>query len=118
MTFFIDGFHPETMTLVARFRENQYRQDLKFDRLIQFAEDEGDSFRAIAPRLGTTRPSAVKPKSLAGILRIPRATPRSPPSNQQVAFLHETSNPVGSTHYAYEGVCDKPDEVEEAFVVE
>ena len=106
------------MTLVARFRESQYRQDLTFERLIQFAQDEGDSFRAMAPRLGTKRPSAVKPKPLAGILRIPRATPRSPPPNQQVAFLHETSNPVVSSHYAYEGVYDKPDDGEEAFVVE
>ena len=42
VTFFIDGLRPENMTLVARFRENQYRQDLTLERLIQFAQDEGD----------------------------------------------------------------------------
>ena len=72
----------------------------------------------MAPRLGTKRSSAVKPKPLAGILRIPRATPCSPAPNQQVAFLHEASTPVGSTQSAYEGVYNKPDEGKEAFVVE
>ena len=57
MIFFIDGLRPETMTLVARFCKNQYRQDLMFVRLIQLAKYEGLSFRAIAPRRVTTRPS-------------------------------------------------------------
>ena len=72
----------------------------------------------MAPILGTTRPLDVKPKPLAGILRITRATPRSPPPNQQVVFLHETSTPVGSSHSAYEGVYDKHYESEDDFVVE
>ena len=72
----------------------------------------------MAPRVGTTRPSAVKPKPLAGILRIPRATPLSPPPKQQVAFLHEETKPVGSIHSTYGGVSDQPDDCEEAFVVE
>ena len=118
MTFFIYGIRPETMTLVARFPENQYRQDLTFERLIQFAKDEGDSFRAMAPRLGTPRPSIGKPKPLAAILRIPRATPRSPLPNQQVAFLHEGATQVGSAQYTHEGVSEQPDGREEALVVE
>ena len=68
ITFFIDVLRPQTMTLVARFRENQYREDLTFERLIQFAKDAGDSFRSMAPPLRTTRPSAGKPKPRAGIL--------------------------------------------------
>ena len=67
MTFIIDGLRPKTMNLVTRFRENKYGQDLTFERLIQFAKDEGDSFHAMARRLGTPRPSAGKPKPLAGI---------------------------------------------------
>ena len=118
MTFFIDGVRRETMKLIARFRENQYGQDLTFEKLIQFAKDEGDSFRAMEPRLGRTRPSAGKPKPLAGILRIPRATPPSPPPNQQVAFLHEAKTDVGFIKSASGGVSDQPDDGEEAFVVE
>ena len=41
-TFFIDGLRPEIMTLVARFRENQYRQDRTFERLIWLPKDEGN----------------------------------------------------------------------------
>ena len=106
------------MTLVALFRENQYRQDLTFERLIQCAKGEVDSFRTMAPRLGTTRPSADKPKRLEGILRVTRATSRSPPPNEQVAFLHEATTPVGSIKSAYGGASDQPEDGEEAFVVE
>ena len=70
------------------------------------------------PLLGTPRPSAGKPKPLAGVLRIPRPTPRSPPPNQQVAFLHEATTPVGSVQSAYEGVSEQPEGGEEALVVE
>ena len=70
ITFFIDGLRAETTKLVTRFRENQYRKYLKFERIIQFAQDEGGYFRAMAPLLGTLNPSAVKPRPLFGILRI------------------------------------------------
>ena len=104
--------------LVALFRENQYRHDLTFERLVQFAKDEGDSFRAMAPRLNATRHSTVKSNQLAGILRTPRTTSRSTNTNQQVAFLHETPTPAGSSysHSAFESVQEKHDE--EAFVVD
>ena len=39
INFFTDGLRPESMTLVARFRDNQYRQDLTFERITQFAKD-------------------------------------------------------------------------------
>ena len=88
MTFFIDGLRPEIIKLVARFRKNQYRQDLTFESFIYFSKDVGDSFHPMEPPLGTPRPSAGNPKPLAGLLQIPRAISRSLPPNQQVAFLH------------------------------
>ena len=114
MTFFIDGPRSETMRLVNRFQENQNRQDLTFERLIKFAKDEGDLFRAMAPRLDTPRPSARNPKPLAGISRILRAISRSPPPNQQVTFVHEETTKVFP---AYEGVSEEPDGGEEELVV-
>ena len=106
------------MTLVARFRENQYRHDLAFERLVQFAKDDGDSFRTMDPRLNATRLSTIKSNPLTGILRTPRATSHSTPPNQQVAFMRETPTPARSSHShsAYESVQEKHDE--EAFVVE
>ena len=100
-TFFIYGLRPETMTLVARFRENQYRQNLTFQRIIQFGKDEEDSFRAMAPRFGMTRISVGIPKTLSGILRIPRENPGSLSLNQQVEFMHEATTLVGCVQCAY-----------------
>ena len=42
MTFYVDGLMPNIRTTVARFRENEFRQDMTFERLIQIAKDEGD----------------------------------------------------------------------------
>ena len=46
MTFYVDGLMPSTRTIVARFREEQPRFELTFERLDQHAHDEGDAFRA------------------------------------------------------------------------
>ena len=46
MTLFVDGLAPTTRTIVARFRENEPRSSLTFDRLVQFAQDQGDAYRA------------------------------------------------------------------------
>ena len=70
------------------------------------------------PRLGTTRHSAAKTKPLAGIIRISRETLRYPQPNQQVAFLHEATNPVVSCQYSYEHVSENYDGCEAVFIVE
>ena len=46
MTFFVDGLSPTTRTIVARFRENEPRYELSFERLVQFVQDQGDAYRA------------------------------------------------------------------------
>ena len=58
------------------------------------------------------------PKPLVVILRIPRATPRSPPPNQKAAFLHEATPLVGSVQSAYESDSEQLDGGQEALVVE
>lgn len=46
----MDVFHgrikPKTRTIVASFRESESRHELLFDRLVQFAKDPGDEYRA------------------------------------------------------------------------
>jgi hypothetical protein len=69
MNVFVDGLHPATRSLVARFRESQGRS-LSFEQLIAFARDEGESYRARAPgqnRLPRGVIPAVKPPVKAAV---------------------------------------------------
>ena len=45
ITAFVDGLIPEIRNLVARYRESQSRETLSYEKLVQFAKDEGSSFR-------------------------------------------------------------------------
>ena len=54
MTLFIDGLSPVIRTLVARFRESHPRRELSYERIVQFARDEGDAYRARARPGGKT----------------------------------------------------------------
>lgn len=51
MTFKVDGLLPNIRTIVARFRENEFRQDMTFEGLIHFGKDEGDAARSRIARL-------------------------------------------------------------------
>ena len=46
MKFYVDGLMPNIRKIVALFRENQFRQDMTFERLSLFAKEEGDTGRA------------------------------------------------------------------------
>ena len=50
--FFINGLQPAIRSIVSRFRRDQPRSVLTFDRVVSFARDEGDAYRA---RVKTTR---------------------------------------------------------------
>ena len=95
MTFFIDGLRSEIRTIVARFRENEYRQDMTYERLIQFAKDEGDAFRARATSSTIPRTARIPARIVPGILRTNRKSP--PPSTQQVAFIDEPTPSIDSS---------------------
>ena len=57
MTHFIDGLSPTIRTIVARFREDTPRWEVTYERLVQFARDEGDAYRARHPSaLATSAP--------------------------------------------------------------
>lgn len=57
MTFFVNGLRPETQAVVARYRESTPRDQLRYERLVQFARDEGTTHRA---RMGISKPSQLR----------------------------------------------------------
>ena len=64
MTFYVDGLMPKIRTIVARFCENEFRKYMTFQRLIQFAKDEGDAAQARIEYLiptGTNVPGILQP---------------------------------------------------------
>ena len=83
MTFYVYGLMPNIRTIVARFRENEFRHDMTFERLIQFAKDEGDAARA---RIEPLRPTGT---ITPGILN---PTKRSPPPPHTLAFIEPTGS--------------------------
>lgn len=46
MNVFVDGLSSVIRTIVARYRESVPRYELTYERLVQFARDEGDAYRA------------------------------------------------------------------------
>ena len=46
MTFFTNGLPDSIRTLIARYRESEYRYNMTFELLIQHAKDEADAYRA------------------------------------------------------------------------
>ena len=83
MSFYADGLVPNIRTIVVRFRENEFRHNMTFERLIQFAKDEGEAARA---RYETLKPTGV---ITPGILQ---PTKGSPPPPRTLAFI----DPAGS----------------------
>lgn len=55
MTYFVNGLLPEIQPRVMRFREDQPRYELTFERLVQFARDEGLAVRAQTSRARTVK---------------------------------------------------------------
>lgn len=51
MKLFVELLAPTTRTIVANFRENEPHHELKFYRLVQYDQVQGDSYRA--QRVGT-----------------------------------------------------------------
>lgn len=45
MTFSINGLRPEIQPIVARYLEQTLSSILRYDKLVQFARDEGEAFR-------------------------------------------------------------------------
>ena len=76
--FFINGLREETRTIVQRYRRDQPRYELSYDRIVQFARDEGDSYRA-----RNRAPPALRP-ALANQQTTPR-TPRR--TDRTVSFV-------------------------------
>lgn len=72
ITVFVDGLLPTTQTVVARYRESVSRDELTFDRIANYARDEGDSHRA---RQGAGRP---------------RGTITVPPRRDKVEFIADS----------------------------
>lgn len=46
MTFFVHGLTLTTIKIVARFQENEPHQELKFDLVAQYDQDQGDEYRS------------------------------------------------------------------------
>lgn len=46
MTLFVNGLLPSIQTVVARFRESRNRNELSYEELVHYSQDEGDSHRA------------------------------------------------------------------------
>jgi len=74
MTFFVNGLHRDTQSIVARHRESIPRHYMRYERLVSFARDEGQAQRS---RLETARFSWK------------RANPTSALRNATVSFLEE-----------------------------
>ena len=116
MTFFIDGLRPELRTVVTRYRENEFRQDMTMERLVQHAKDSGDSFRAMAPSLRVPRSPTTRPRTPPGILRTPRATAGSPPP--VVAFMGQVTLSVGTVPTITDGTSNTPNDGEGLYAFE
>ncbi len=70
MTLFINGLVPEIQSVVARFREQTPRSHMRYEALVQFARDEGHTYRTRAGigRAATTRkPSTPPPRPRDGV---------------------------------------------------
>lgn len=78
ITVFIDGLNDSVRTVVARFRDNEPRYQMTYERLVQYAKDEGDSYRA---RLGIRQQTTRTPTRL-------RPTARSPPSTPMMGYIN------------------------------
>ena len=63
MTFFVDGLHPTTQSIVARYRESQPRKQLSFEQLILHARDEGEAYRARTNNIRVVRVAKSTPAS-------------------------------------------------------
>jgi hypothetical protein len=89
MTFYVDGLLPCIKTLVARFRESEYRYHMTFERLMQHAKDEGDAFRSRNEHIRPAgRNTDVTPVRTRGATRRPTA------NSQPLAFLETDSIPT------------------------
>ena len=100
MTFFVNGLLPEIQPRVIRFREEQPRYDLTFERLVQTARDEGNATRAQArpnlPRGNTNQRSKERPKHSQVQFVEHAQTPsyRSPSQHENVYMLEDGSIPT------------------------
>ena len=54
ITVFVNGLLPAIRSVVSRFRREQPRYSLTFDRIVSYARDEGDSYRARLPSRSST----------------------------------------------------------------
>lgn len=97
ITIFVHGLQPATRSIVSRFRRDQPRSMLTFDRVVSFARDEGDAYRARVrqPRSGTPPPPS-------------RASPRhtstvKPATDRSVHFLDPSQTPSLATGSQYQG---------------
>lgn len=88
INLFIDGLDPSIRTLVARYREETPRDELSYERLVQVAQDEGDSHRA------RTGASKLRPTTGTSLLRSQdqaRSVGPSKPRSGSQALLAESS---------------------------
>jgi hypothetical protein len=99
MTKFVDGLLGCIRFTVARFRENEPRQQMTLDRLVQYARDEGDAFRsrnnAITSRVQARQPSTTPTRTLQPALR---PTARSPPPTRNVTFVEPAGTASSCAH--------------------
>jgi len=99
MTKFVDGLLGCIRFPVARFRENEPRQQMTLDRLVQYAGDEGDAFRsrnnALTKRVQPKQPSASQTRVLTPVLK---PTKRSPPATRNVSFVEPADTASSPAH--------------------
>ena len=88
MTLFVNGLIPEIQPMVARYRERSSRTSLRYEELVQYARDEGLSFRA---RNKNQRPSprlsSAGPKRSVHFVDEYAQLEGNTPSQQQLMYL-------------------------------
>lgn len=97
MTAFVDGLDTSIRTVVARFRDNEARYEMTYGRLVQFAKDEGNSYRA---RLGIRAKTPTGPEKTRA-----RNTREIPLRTPMVAFADQLAIEKG-LNLNEEGSCE------------
>ena len=98
MTRSVNGLVGCLRTSVARYRKNEPRHELTMDRLVQYARDEGDTYRsrnaALAKHVG--KPTNAVP-AMTPLRPALRQTATSPPQRERlVSFMEEGVNDSGA----------------------
>ena len=104
MSFFINGLLPEIQSIVARYREETPRSYLRYDKLVQFARDEGQAQRARATSYRNQSRRLPPNKSVINFVQ-PQGTSTTPEGNNLLLMQD------GQDHYTTPGASDLTDDL-------